>query len=832
MSNSWLLPNRAGFNDFIKKRFFDLYNKESFPQQQFVQDYLQYDSPYRGLLLYHGLGTGKTKTALNVIENLKDYKEIIVFTKASIQSTFIQQVLKHSQKGFNKEQYWTSETIDKLYVNKTLKTTYEKTIKKHKRIWYGNQTKSSNFNELDDKARKEIEEQLIANIKDNFNITNYNGINSQKQVNELRNFFHEKGNETAFDNKLIIIDEAHDFARPVANGSPYKTQIYNDFMKANNATFVLMTGTPITNDPFEFSVLINLIYGHMKIHSINLHPTRNENIYDILDDIQNDPNIDILQHHINDNYKEEAICILTPEGFTKEAPNGYVIRSETYNSTADILKRIRNKMEHANIIKKQTPWNKPYKETLFPAFNYEFSDMFVDTNGFLKNENIFMRRLLGKISYFKRDDESIAFGTPQQYPLEKTYITMSDTQLQQYRDTRHEEITRLKRQAKRGYETQDFRSQSLAVCNFVYPSEAIEKDNNNGKSYSNPDLISTDALKLDALTEYSPKYKNIVERITENKGLDLVYSFFRNKVGIELLSRILDINGWTRVREVKDKTGARTLSYESSNKPKYIIYDQDDEDEFEILKTIYNNELDDLEDNLRKQCEIMKQNPASDDKGNEHGNMIKVLFITQKGSAGLNLRNVRRVHISEPPWVETNIQQIIGRAIRTESHSDLPKNEQNVKPYIYLSVAGEEKSFDATVRERDGNKTSDEIVYEKAKLKEEAIQSFLNAIRRSAVDCPLYGDSDCYDAPINVKSSDLLVEPFFEDEKKHITQTKQSDIYTVGIHFQKGKNPTYYLYEPYYSTLYDYNSYKQFGTFESVGSLQYDDKDKKYYVYI
>ena len=49
---------------------------EFLPRQKFIRDYLSHESPYRGLLLYHGLGTGKTCGAVAVSENLKT-KEIL-----------------------------------------------------------------------------------------------------------------------------------------------------------------------------------------------------------------------------------------------------------------------------------------------------------------------------------------------------------------------------------------------------------------------------------------------------------------------------------------------------------------------------------------------------------------------------------------------------------------------------------------------------------------------------------------------------------------------------------------------------------------------------------
>ena len=87
---AWVLPNRAKFNNWIdatfkydtisfnnasiktkKSKDSDAENSqeticntktdgvELFSHQKFIKDYLQFDSPYRGMLVFHGLGTGK-----------------------------------------------------------------------------------------------------------------------------------------------------------------------------------------------------------------------------------------------------------------------------------------------------------------------------------------------------------------------------------------------------------------------------------------------------------------------------------------------------------------------------------------------------------------------------------------------------------------------------------------------------------------------------------------------------------------------------------------------------------------------------------------------------
>ena len=67
------------FVDFINEEFFvDLIQTEKDPSeikdfklhQLFVKEYLSADTPYRGLLIYHGLGTGKTATSIISTSNI------------------------------------------------------------------------------------------------------------------------------------------------------------------------------------------------------------------------------------------------------------------------------------------------------------------------------------------------------------------------------------------------------------------------------------------------------------------------------------------------------------------------------------------------------------------------------------------------------------------------------------------------------------------------------------------------------------------------------------------------------------------------------------------
>ena len=43
------------------------------PHQLFVRNFLSIQTPYNSLLLYHGLGTGKTCSAITICEEMRDY---------------------------------------------------------------------------------------------------------------------------------------------------------------------------------------------------------------------------------------------------------------------------------------------------------------------------------------------------------------------------------------------------------------------------------------------------------------------------------------------------------------------------------------------------------------------------------------------------------------------------------------------------------------------------------------------------------------------------------------------------------------------------------------
>ena len=56
--------------------------------QQFVSQYINPDTPYKGVLVYHRIGAGKTCTAIRIGEEWKGKKKIIVVLPASLKGNF------------------------------------------------------------------------------------------------------------------------------------------------------------------------------------------------------------------------------------------------------------------------------------------------------------------------------------------------------------------------------------------------------------------------------------------------------------------------------------------------------------------------------------------------------------------------------------------------------------------------------------------------------------------------------------------------------------------------------------------------------------------------
>jgi len=65
---------------------------------------------------------------------------------------------------------------------------------------------------------------------------------------------------------------------------------------------------------------------------------------------------------------------------------------------------------------------------------------------------------------------------------------------------------------------------------------------------------------------------------------------------------------------------------------------------------------------------------------------FNTLIITKAGGEGIDLKGVRSIIVMEPPWNDSGLQQVVGRAIRYKSHSHLPPQQRKVDVYFMKLV--------------------------------------------------------------------------------------------------------------------------------------------------
>ena len=181
--------------------------------QKIIKYYLNIFNPYRGLLLYHGLGAGKTCGSIGIAEGLKTYKQVLVMVPASLRMNYIQELKKCGDPFYKRGQKWEfipenaiqQPVSDKLALPPAF-------VRKQKGVWFPNPTKGNNYDDLDSNQKLLLDNQINQMIQQKYSFINYNGMRN-KNLDDMS----DGGKINIFDNKVVIIDEAHNFISRIVN---------------------------------------------------------------------------------------------------------------------------------------------------------------------------------------------------------------------------------------------------------------------------------------------------------------------------------------------------------------------------------------------------------------------------------------------------------------------------------------------------------------------------------------------------------------------------------------------------------------------------------------
>ena len=512
--------------------------------QAIVRDYLNLYSPYRGLLLYHGLGSGKTCTSIAIAEGLKSVKPIIVMTPASLRVNYREELKKCGDDMYRKNQFWefipTTGDIDSVSVelienlSKVLSLPVD-FIKEAGGAWLVNMSKPPNYDALAATDKIKVDKQIDEMIAYKYSFINYNGLRAARIV-ELT----KSGTVNPFDNAVVIVDEAHNLVSRIVNkigkaASGIAMTLYSLLMKAKNAKIILLSGTPIINYPNEISILFNILRGYITSWSLKLDITEQRQVNTAY--FKTLFKSTILGGNVMDliEYKPTTTTLVitrNPFGFENKTSKGAAAsggemyegvklelgeRGEMSDATfIDYVKKILEK----NKIKVKANGIELKEHKALPDTLDEFKSYFIEENGDIKNSGMFKRRILGLTSYFRSAQESLMPRFVKANPLDFQIIKipMSDFQLEIYEEARAQERSQDKKNASKKkfkptgteglYETttSTYRIFSRAFCNFVFPAPAItrpmpDKKNKVGEEVNLAEAVGTvDENTLDAMT--------------------------------------------------------------------------------------------------------------------------------------------------------------------------------------------------------------------------------------------------------------------------------------------------------------------------------------------
>ena len=218
--------------------------------------------------------------------------------------------------------------------------------------------------------------------------------------------------------------------------------------------------------------------------------------------------------------------------------------------------------------------------------------------------------------------------------------------------------------------------------------------------------------------KYSSKIKNICDIILKSDGIILVYSQYID-AGLIPFALALEELGFTRNAGDSLFKDAPTSPIDSTTmQPKNIAGGNFSPAKYAMITG-------DPRISPDNQAEV---NAITNDN-NKDGTKIKVVLISRAGSEGVDFKFIRQVHILDPWYTMNRIEQIIGRAVRSFSHKDLPFEKRNVEIYLH-----------GTILEDNKEEAADLYVYRVAEYKAVQMGRVARILKETAVDCLLNND--------------------------------------------------------------------------------------------
>lgn len=680
------------------------------PYQIFVSNFLSFQTPYNSLLLYHGLGSGKTCSAITVAEEMRDYlkqmgisKRIIVVASPNVQDNFKLQLFD-DRNLLEIDGLWNIKSCTGNKFIREINPMSMKGLSREKVI--------AQINRIINNAYLFVGYIEFANI-----ITKKMKIDSDiSEKNKQR--ASERKLRKYFDDRLIIIDEVHNIRMTEDNQNKRVAMNLLKLVKiAKHLRLLFLSATPMYNSYKEIIWLLNIMNINDRRATIELKDIFDKSGNFIMNESGEEIGKKTLSRkatgYISFVRGENPYSFpyrIFPKDFAPENTFSHNDYPDIQLNGAEIIQPLHYINVYLNNIGSYQ----------LSGYNYILDNIVDNTN---------IEKSIGL-------EQMEKFGyTILQPPLEALNIIYPQN-----------DIT-----ADEMLDSQDINKELLIGkkgLNSIMTHESIANPPNRFNFDYRPWVIQQYGriFSPEKIGNYSAKIKNICDSIMKSTGIVLIYSQYIDG-GLVPMALALEELGFIR----NDKKSL--LSDQSIEKIDSItLLPKGQHKGAKFMPAAYTMITGDK--TLSPDNESVVKTLTSSD--NNRGQKVKVILISKAGSEGIDLKNIRQIHILDPWYNMNRIEQIIGRGVRTKSHCQLPFKERNVEIYLH-----------ATLLDRS-REAADLYLYRLAELKAIQIGHVARVLKESAVDCLL-----------NIRQNNFTIENMNQVVEQTLSTNKTID-YAVG----------------------------------------------------
>lgn len=652
--------------------------------QSLLANFINPHTPYRGLLIFHGLGSGKTCAAIAIAENFKDIvqkyntKIYILVPGPLIKESWKNELIKCT-----KETYLKDFTQSIGYIDNNEKKNAEKQAKNLTMQFYRIMSHRGFY--------KKVLGQKIIEHNSNKNSENSKSYRKNEEGNYERDIAIDKIED--LNNTLLIIDEAHKLT-----GNEYGLAIQKIISNSKNLKVILLTATPMKNRADDIIEIINFlrpindqiqrdhVFTNERSHLMNFKPGGREYFSKMIQGY--------ISYYRGANPYTFAIQKdqgSIPDGLLFTNLVRCVMNKFQFDVYNDVISNIDDKLD-----KKSTA----VSNFVFPSYSIDNKNIV----GIFGQEG-----LSGIINILKTNKEKLLLAIQKKFNIDDK-IELNDI-LGDY-------------------------NKSKSICGKIFAKPYLQ-------FFSIKfDTCLTNLLNIFDKYESENKLAKITS-ITDIKANGAGTAFiFSNlvKVGVELFEQVLLSNGFLEYREdglykINDETrdyltGLSYSDYLQENITRLFFP--------ATFITITGDSDDSFEDIPEEKSKIL--NNVFSHIDNSQGKYIKFVLGSKVMTEGITLKQIKEIHILDTAYHLGQLQQVIGRGIRFCVHDGISSEEN---PYPEVNVYRYVVSLPGLIE-----LSSEEILYQKAEKKYLLVKETERLMKESSIDCALNYNASIFENEI------------------------------------------------------------------------------------